>query len=140
MDYPLPFALFQVAGTTATNPDGSGVLCENDVAGQTQYIFHIIALALREVRPCRIRFHNQICPTSVATRVARSSGGGGSVMPSHLPVSLESLDPHQLRPLPRLLLAFVDTNVRGNADGRTPNKAPICPLAPGPKGNTSCSA
>lgn len=39
----------QVAGTTATNPDGSGVLCAGDVAGQTQYIFHIIALALREV-------------------------------------------------------------------------------------------
>lgn len=39
----------QVAGTTATSPDGSGVLCVGDVEGQTQYIFHIIALALREV-------------------------------------------------------------------------------------------
>eukprot|EP00903_Cladosiphon_okamuranus_P011520 g10847.t1 len=38
----------QVAGTTATDPDGSGVLCIGDVGGQTQYIFHIIALALRE--------------------------------------------------------------------------------------------
>lgn len=40
----------QVAGTAATNPDGAGVLCIGDVVGQTQYIFHIIALALREVR------------------------------------------------------------------------------------------
>eukprot|EP00752_Nemacystus_decipiens_P017753 g15918.t1 len=38
----------QVAGTTATDPDGSSVLCVGDVGGQTQYIFHIIALALRE--------------------------------------------------------------------------------------------
>ncbi|CAM9392829.1 unnamed protein product [Ectocarpus sp. 12 AP-2014] len=38
----------QVAGTTATDPDGSGVLCIGDVGGQTQYIFHIISLALRE--------------------------------------------------------------------------------------------
>ena len=44
------FSLAQVAGTTATDPDGSGVLCVGDVGGQTQYIFHIIALALREVR------------------------------------------------------------------------------------------
>lgn len=45
----------QVAGTTATNPDGSGVLCVGDVGGQTQYIFHIIALALREVSRRRRR-------------------------------------------------------------------------------------
>ncbi|CAN0150832.1 unnamed protein product [Pylaiella littoralis] len=40
----------QVAGTTAIDPDGSGVLCVGDVEGQTQYIFHIIALALKEAR------------------------------------------------------------------------------------------
>lgn len=39
----------KVAGTTATNPEGAGVLCVGDVVGQTQYVFHIIALALREV-------------------------------------------------------------------------------------------